>query len=140
MSYRRKTSQQYSIRRLNVPRLEAKVYSNKWDVRSHSDPSKFYTVSLTEDGQYECSCPQWIYRRRECKHIQQVKNSPIGAVTVTKTAAVFTYPPTIGKPKKICPECGERKKIVRDPDTEEVICANCGLIITKGKSGTQLRL
>ena len=47
----------------------------KWQVRSHSDPSKHYTVSLRKDGVFECSCPQWIYRRRECKHIQEVQDS-----------------------------------------------------------------
>jgi hypothetical protein len=45
----------------------------KWEVRSHSDPNKYYTVSLRKDGVYECSCPHWIYRHKECKHIREVK-------------------------------------------------------------------
>ena len=88
MSYRRPQSRkQYQVRGTSVqhglgvrPVLEAKIYSGKWSVPSSSEPNKTYTVSLTEDGDWECSCPQWIYRRRECKHIQQVKNSPIGAI------------------------------------------------------------
>jgi len=39
-----------------------------------TDPSKFYTVSLKFDGSYECFCPHWIYRHRECKHIRKVKS------------------------------------------------------------------
>ena len=58
------------------PVLEAKIYSQKWSVPSSSDPNKTYTVSLTADGQWECSCPQWIYRRQECKHMQRIKKKP----------------------------------------------------------------
>jgi len=118
MSYKKRANQQYNFVR-RMPTLEAKVYANKWNVRSHSDPSKSYMVSLTDDGQYECSCPQWIYRRKECKHIQQIKGSLAGA---------------IAKPSKLrrCPECGEDKKIVCDYDTGEVICANCGFIMKDG--------
>jgi len=36
----------------------------------------YYTVALTEDGEWQCSCPVWIYRRRECKHIRKVKENP----------------------------------------------------------------
>ena len=50
-----------------------KRYVQKWRVPSRSDPSKVYTVSKTADGKYECSCPQWIYRRKECYHITLVK-------------------------------------------------------------------
>ena len=96
MSYKKRANQQYNFVR-RMPTLEAKVYANKWNVRSSSDPSKSYTVSITDDGQFECSCPQWIYRRKECKHIQQIKGSLAGA---------------IAKPSKRrrCPECGEDKK------------------------------
>lgn len=50
-----------------------KKYRKKWKVPSRSDSSKVYTVSLTEDGSYECSCPAWIFRREECPHIRLVK-------------------------------------------------------------------
>jgi hypothetical protein len=52
-----------------------KRYIKKWKVRSQSNPNKFYTVSLTEKGEYECSCPEWIYRRRKCHHIAIVENN-----------------------------------------------------------------
>ncbi|MEM2922240.1 MAG: hypothetical protein QXF26_08000 [Candidatus Bathyarchaeia archaeon] len=82
MSYRKRSNPQY-MTVTRKPRLgswpiygsKEKKYADQWNVGSHSDPSKFYTVSLTVDGDYECSCPQWIYRRRECKHIQEVKDN-----------------------------------------------------------------
>jgi hypothetical protein len=46
---------------------------DQWEVPSSSDPNKIYKVTLYEDGSYACSCPHWIYRRKECKHIKQVK-------------------------------------------------------------------
>jgi len=38
-------------------------------------------VSLTKDGKYECSCPTWIYRRKEYAHIQAVKDYEAGKPT-----------------------------------------------------------
>ena len=43
-----------------------------WWVQSYSDPLKQYKVSQRADGAYACSCPHWIYRRAQCKHIQEV--------------------------------------------------------------------
>jgi len=51
-------------------------YSRQWKVRSETNPDTTYTVSLKPDGSWECSCPHWIYRHRECKHIRKVKNRP----------------------------------------------------------------
>lgn len=48
-------------------------YLRQWTVRSSSNSNKQYTVSLTHDGEYQCSCPQWIYKRLECKHIRSVR-------------------------------------------------------------------
>lgn len=45
----------------------------QWDLPSQSDPKKTYKVTLYEDGSYACSCPHWIYRKKECKHIRQCK-------------------------------------------------------------------
>ncbi len=45
----------------------------QWEVQSHSDPSKQYKVTLYDDDSFACSCPQWIYRRKECKHIKKYK-------------------------------------------------------------------
>jgi len=52
---------------------EAKEYIRKWLVSSRTTSGKKYVVSLTKDGEYECSCPVWIFTRKECPHIQAVK-------------------------------------------------------------------
>jgi len=44
-------------------------YLKQWQIESESKPGKYYTVSLDDNGNYSCSCPQWIYRHKECKHI-----------------------------------------------------------------------
>lgn len=44
----------------------------KWPV--NSDSGKDYTVSLADDGKtWGCSCPQWIFKRRTCRHILQIQ-------------------------------------------------------------------
>ncbi|MEM0481556.1 MAG: helicase-related protein [Nitrososphaerota archaeon] len=45
-----------------------------WTVPSQSDPSVKYTVTFSESG-FTCTCPDFTYRRRECKHIYAVKIS-----------------------------------------------------------------
>jgi len=45
----------------------------KWKVlRSSGDG--FWTVSLSDEGTWGCSCPVWKFRRQECHHIKLVKN------------------------------------------------------------------
>lgn len=51
----------------------SEAYEKQWLIKSFTDPEKSYKVSLRTDGRYECSCPVWIYRRRECKHIEAIK-------------------------------------------------------------------
>ncbi len=56
----------------------AKKYERQWDVPSESDPSSYYTVSLTREGEYVCHC--WPFLRqpdRPCKHIRQVQQGRI---------------------------------------------------------------
>ena len=48
-------------------------YKKQWSVPSSSS-DKLYKVSLTMNDQYQCSCPVWIFHRKECKHIQDVKD------------------------------------------------------------------
>jgi hypothetical protein len=43
----------------------------KWD-RIEPDMSNGYIISLTEDDKWQCSCPQWKFRRITCKHITMV--------------------------------------------------------------------
>jgi hypothetical protein len=45
----------------------------RWKVESHSTTGKFYTVALDRNGEYGCSCPVWKFRRKQCKHIREVK-------------------------------------------------------------------
>lgn len=68
-----------------------KRYVKKWRVQSNSDNNKFYTVSLTEDGKYECSCPAWIYRRKECSHIQFAKANPNSDIITQKDKPIVVY-------------------------------------------------
>jgi uncharacterized Zn finger protein len=36
---------------------------------------KTWTVSIDEFGNWGCSCPDWTFRRHECKHIVAVRLS-----------------------------------------------------------------
>jgi ERCC4-related helicase len=44
-----------------------------WRVPSESRPGVEYTVTLSDDGTWSCTCPHYTYRRTECKHILKVK-------------------------------------------------------------------
>jgi hypothetical protein len=45
----------------------------RWPVSSFSSPDKEYTVAVDENGNYGCSCWRWKRTRRDCKHIDYVK-------------------------------------------------------------------
>lgn len=36
----------------------------------------YYIVSELNDGTWQCSCPAWKFRRKECRHIQKAKANP----------------------------------------------------------------
>jgi hypothetical protein len=70
----------------------AKKYEQQWDVPSDSDPSAYYTVSLTREGEYVCHCWPFLRdRTKPCKHIRKVEAgeaTPRGqSVTATQAAA-----------------------------------------------------
>ncbi len=44
----------------------------KWEVGSSSS-DRAYVVSEADTGEFGCSCPHWINRRADCKHIQSVR-------------------------------------------------------------------
>jgi Fanconi anemia group M protein len=44
-----------------------------WRVPSESKPGVEYTVTLSDDGTWSCTCPHYTYKRAECKHILKVK-------------------------------------------------------------------
>ena len=50
-------------------------YQKQWVVRSVSRPNIVYKISLTMDNQYQCSCPRWVYKREDCKHIRSIRDS-----------------------------------------------------------------
>ena len=50
----------------------AKKYIKKWKHPSRSREGKYYVVSLTEDGTYECNCRGWIFNRN-CTHSRNVR-------------------------------------------------------------------
>lgn len=60
-------------------------YIKKWQVPSESN-GNIYIVSLTDENTFACSCPAWIYRRQECKHIQRLKR----ALSQRKTDRILT--------------------------------------------------
>ena len=37
---------------------------------------KNYIVSETIDGEWQCSCPHWKFRRKECSHIRKAQADP----------------------------------------------------------------
>lgn len=45
-------------------------YVKQWDVPGSR--GKTWRVSIDDKGNYSCSCPRWIFKREECKHIQDV--------------------------------------------------------------------
>jgi hypothetical protein len=46
----------------------------QWEVPSSSDKSKVYTVTQKADGSFTCTCPQFVYRKKVCKHISECKS------------------------------------------------------------------
>ena len=44
---------------------------NVWYIKGSK--GQMHTVRK-QDGKYNCSCPAFVYRRMECKHIQHVKD------------------------------------------------------------------
>ena len=48
-----------------------------WKVRSHTNPSTKYTVSLSNEG-WSCTCPAFTFRKIDgyvCKHIKEIKDT-----------------------------------------------------------------
>ena len=53
-----------------------------------------YIVSETLEGEWQCSCPVWKFRRKECHHIRKAKSNPekykIAKEHTGKTINTFT--------------------------------------------------
>lgn len=45
-------------------------WTNRFEIRSESS-SRVYRIAQNKTGRWwGCSCPSWIYRGRECKHLR----------------------------------------------------------------------
>lgn len=45
-----------------------------WEVPSQSSAGTAYIVARRVLGQFGCSCPQWKFKHKPCKHIDIVKD------------------------------------------------------------------
>ena len=48
-----------------------KTEEKQWTIQSSSDVNKTYTVTLKVDGTWKCTCPQFTFRKKLCKHISK---------------------------------------------------------------------
>lgn len=48
------------------------IDQNKYLIQSSSSKDKEYEVTILDTGIGACSCPDFEYRRRQCKHIIRV--------------------------------------------------------------------
>lgn len=80
----------------------------RWKEPSHSNPSKEYTVAITDQGEWGCDCPVWKFKRKTCKHILAVqKRAFIGGPPETveeHKAKIQVDTPAKGKPLPILQE------------------------------------
>lgn len=62
----------------------ADKWIERWEVPSHSNPSRVYTVAIDAEGNWGCSCPAWTRNRHkwgDCKHIKEVRAEVMDAVS-----------------------------------------------------------
>lgn len=45
------------------------AWVKRWATASQTHRGRTYVVALRRDGVVGCSCPHWIYRRSDCRHI-----------------------------------------------------------------------
>lgn len=68
-----------------------------WEMVSDHRATRYETI-LRESGEIECSCPGWIFRRknqpRNCKHVDRIR-SEAAAIMAGRGVA----PPTIDAPE-----------------------------------------
>ena len=57
-------------KRLNHP--ANRQWKEFYQVDSESRPGVSYTVAMSIKGTWGCSCPRWIFKRENCKHIRHV--------------------------------------------------------------------
>jgi hypothetical protein len=64
-----------------------KQWVERHEVHS-SDLERCYIVARKQDGTWGCSCPQWKFRRQQCKHIEEVLSRQLVTAEVTVTSAL----------------------------------------------------
>lgn len=45
----------------------------RWFIGSTSTLNTHYEVRICTDGSFVCTCPDFLYRGNQCKHIRKVK-------------------------------------------------------------------
>jgi len=55
-----------------------------WHIRSTSEIGVHYEVRFCTDGSFVCTCPDFQYRGRQCKHIRKVKMQLAGEAQKNK--------------------------------------------------------
>lgn len=56
------------------------VDSDKYQVVSMTDKNKIYEVTILDKGVGACTCPDFEYRQRQCKHIAEVLIKTMGVI------------------------------------------------------------
>jgi len=79
-------------------------WQQQWDVPGST--GRIYKVSRDYSGNYACSCPQWIYKRDDCKHIKAVRI--FEGIVLKKLDAIY---PISYETNKTCTEWLKVKKV-----------------------------
>jgi len=57
-------------------RTKRRQDNRRWEVRKlDGDPSLDPYIVTFQDDSCACSCPSWIYRRQQCKHIRAIRSA-----------------------------------------------------------------
>lgn len=76
--------------------VEYTVSPPTWSVASASNPKISYIVSVDpRDGLYTCTCPDFVYRRRDCKHAKQVQRGEAGKPRLRMSGQRRAVAPTL---------------------------------------------
>lgn len=70
-----------------------KRYQQQWQVQGSA--KKPYVVSLTDNGEWQCSCPAWTRTspRKDCKHIKRIKGDRSVKEVMDIATRIFSKPP-----------------------------------------------
>ena len=107
----------------------------KWTVDGSVD--KPWTVSLSDQGIYGCSCPRWKFKREECHHIGQVKagfGTEIGSTTPHRPEYVLAHvcAPTLKDGNLLIP-------LIPFGDTPHMEATICYVMLENGYSWSEVK-